>query len=135
MSRARRTRTAVALLVMLVATAGCSADQERPVRAVADEFYAALTDGRGAVACSSLAPRTVQELEQSAGAPCAEAVLDEELPPVGAPVESHVFGRMAQLRYRGETTFLARFADGWKVMAVGCTHRSPGSYDCKVKGG
>jgi hypothetical protein len=44
------------------------------------------------------------------------------------------------VRWTDETTFLSRYADGWLVLAAGCTPmpasaRGGGRYDCKVQGG
>jgi hypothetical protein len=40
---------------------------------------------------------------------------------------------MAQVRYAGETAFLTRFEDGWRIVAAACTPvRS--RYDCSIQG-
>jgi hypothetical protein len=48
-----------------------------------------------------------------------------------------VFGHDAIVRFSGDTVFLARFPEGWRVTAAGC---QPGPsdqkpYDCTVSGG
>ena len=46
-----------------------------------------------------------------------------------------MFGTTAQVRYEGETLFLARFDDTWRVVAAGCTAQRPKPYDCLLQGG
>jgi len=117
------------------ATAGCGPVHDDAVRRTAADFYAAHAVRDGNAACDVLAPRTRSELEQAAGAPCARAVLAEGLPAVGEPLDVRVFGTQAEVVWRGETTFLARFRGGWKVMAAACTPREQHPYDCRVAGG
>ena len=124
-----------ALALLAVATAGCGPVHEDAVRRTASAFYAAYTAGDATGACDALAPRTRSELEQSAGRPCAEALLEEDLPRVDEPLEVRVFGTQAEVVWRGETTFLARFRGGWKVMAAACTPREHHPYDCRIEGG
>ena len=102
---------------------------------VATRFYEAYTADDGAAACAELAPKTKSELEQSSGKPCDEAVLEEDVPETSAPLDVHVFGTQARVRWDGETTFLARFQGGWKVMAAACTARPDQPYDCGISGG
>ena len=48
-----------------------------------------------------------------------------------------VAGHSAQVRYSGDTVFLARFDDGWRVTAAGCRRVSTDPavpYDCAVDG-
>jgi hypothetical protein len=72
---------------------------------------------------------------QSAGKPCEQAVLEEDVAPADAPRRVSVFGTQAMVDYGGETTFLARFQRGWKVMAAGCTPVPQEPYDCAISGG
>jgi hypothetical protein len=84
-----------------------------------------------------LAPSTRSELEQSAGKPCPEAILEEDVPEASDPTATEVFGTMAQVRYADETAFLTRSDQGWLVLAVACGSRPEGPerpYDCQVKG-
>jgi hypothetical protein len=117
---------------------GCGAPQTSAVQGVADSFVAAVSASDGAAACRLLAPRTKSELEQTAGEPCAKALLAEDVPrrranqPAGA-VE--VYGTAAWVRTSSDTIFLARFQGGWKVSAAGCSPTTARMYDCVVKGG
>lgn len=85
-------------------------------------------------ACGLLAPETLKELEDADGA-CSGA-LPGKLRSVTGPAEStEVYGKDAIVRLATDTIFLARFPDGWRVTAAGCTRQRDGRpYDCKVKG-
>lgn len=103
------------------------------MRGVADRFYTAVAAQDGASACAILSPAARSELEQSAGKPCPRAILEEDVPAVAAPERIEVFGTMAQVRYAGETAFLTRFEQGWRVVAAACTP-TRAKYDCSVQG-
>ena len=133
--RARIVGSGAALVLVLGATTGCGPVHTDDVRRTAAAFYTAHAERDGAAACDALAPRTRSELESSAGAPCRRAVLAEDVPAVDVPTDLRVFGTQAQVTWRGETTFLARFQGGWKVMAAACTKQPDHPYDCKVSGG
>jgi hypothetical protein len=72
---------------------------------------------------------------QSAGAPCPSALLRDPLPRPGPVTASTVYGDQAQVRLRGDTAFVARFADGWRLVALGCRPRASRPYDCEVEAG
>lgn len=115
--------------------AGCGTLDDPAVRDTAARFYHAVASKDGAAACKLLAPATLSELEQSSGQQCQQAILAAGVPAVGEPWAVKVYESMAQVRYDGETAFLARFGSQWRVMAAGCTPQSHGlPYDCKVKG-
>lgn len=122
-------------VLLLAALAGCAPVHADAVRSTALEFYAAHASGDGKDACDHLAPRTRSEVAQSAQAPCAEALLEEKVPAVSEPTDVRVFGTQAEVKWGGETTFLARFRGGWKVTAAACTKRESRPYDCRVSGG
>jgi hypothetical protein len=124
----------VALLVALGATAGCGSSRAESAVEASDAFHEAVADGHGARACALLAPSTRSELEQSAGAPCAVAVLDEDVPLAASMLEVRAFGTMAQVRYRDDVSFLTRVDDRWAVLAAGCAPDRRGGYDCRVQG-
>lgn len=121
--------------VLLLGGSACSSSQDLPAQDAAEQFYAAVARHDGRAACRLLAPETLRQVEESAQAPCAEAVLQELRPEVRDPEQVKVFGTMAQVAYDGETVFLTRFRDGWKVMAAGCSPESLERYDCQVEGG
>ena len=126
--------TAVLAAVLL---SGCGAPVEgEEAGAAADAFTAAETADPSA-ACARLAPQTVKTLEKG-GATCQEALADAGLPAAGQRRSVEVAGHSAQVRYTGDTLFLARFDDGWRVTAAGCTRDSDDPsepYDCDVDAG
>ena len=131
-------RTSAGILVTMaavLAVAGCGQPHEQDVEGVAERFYDAYSAEQGGAACRQLAPETRSELEQSSGKPCDEAVIEEDVPTVSDLVHVRVYGTQAQVRWRGETTFLARFPSGWKVMAAACTPQHSGPYACTISGG
>lgn len=103
---------------------------------VVTDFYTALQQGDGAAACALLAPATRSALEQSSGSPCGEAILEEGLPTGPEPAEVTVFETAARATGPSDTAFLGQFAEGWKVVAAGCTPQAPEHpYDCLVAKG
>src|SRR5690242_19166387 len=140
MLRPVRDRRMAALLlppVALVALAGCATAGGRGEAAagVATRLLTAVQGKDGAAACALLAPDTASEVEQSGGKPCAEAILDEDLPGPGAVTGTAVYGQWAQVRIGGDTVFLAVFPGGWRVVAAGCKPRGDRPYNCEVQGG
>ena len=125
---------ALALTLPMILT-GCGSGQDEAVRERAGAFHDAVSSGDWARACALLAPQTRAELEAAAKRPCEGALAEEEIPAPAAPERVDVFGGMARVTYRGETQFLTRFADGWRLHAVGCTSQAPRPYDCAVHGG
>jgi hypothetical protein len=127
----------VALLVVATGSvSGCGGGQSGDVDAVARQFYQALLTRDGAAACAVLAPQTKQELEKSAKQACAGVILREGIHGEGGPRRTDVYGTAARVQLGEDTAFLARFQDGWKVMAAGCRrqpHDQP--FDCQVSGG
>ncbi len=132
-----RRRAAVLLLPGLLLVAGCGSVTERGDAAstVAVRMLSAVEGQDGAGACAVLAPDTAAALEESAGKPCAEAILEEDLPGAGTVTASEVYGQWAQVRLTGDTVFLGAFPGGWRVVAAGCTPRQNRPYDCTLQGG
>ena len=127
---------AVVVAASLAAT-GCGGPggREDAAAAVAVRLLDAVGQGDGAAACAVLAPETLAELEESADQPCAEAVLDEDLPAPGEVTGTDVYGQWAQVRLDDDTVFLAVFPGGWRVVAAGCQPRGDRPYDCALQGG
>lgn len=119
--------TTLALLLPTILT-GCGTSQDEAVRDSAASFQKALATQDWADACALLAPETRSEVEAAAEAPCPDALAAEDLPVPGTLDRVDVFGTMAEARYRGETLFLTRFADGWRLLAAGCTPQPPKPY-------
>lgn len=123
--------------VIGVALGGCGTDVERSEASrVADAFVAAEA-GAPQAACDRLAPRAVEDVEDD-GEQCATVLADLGLPTAGARADTTVAGHSAQVRYAGDTVFLALFADGWRVTAAGCDRTSTDPavpYECSIDGG
>ena len=132
--RAHRPLTLLAVGALLLS--GCSGQgnaEAGNAEAAAVSFGQSIA-GATTTACGLLAPETLKELEDSDG-PCATALPDDLQPSSGAPVSVEVYGKDAIVRLSSDTVFLARFREGWRVTAAGCTRTKPGRpYDCKVKG-
>jgi hypothetical protein len=126
------------LAVLALALTGCASvgNREQAAAAVATRLLTAVDGKDGATACAALAPDTASEVQQSAdGKPCAQAILDEDLPKPGPVTGTAVYGQWAQVRLADDTVFLAVFRGGWRVVAAGCRPRASRPYDCQVQGG
>jgi hypothetical protein len=98
-------------------------------------FAEAVADGNGAQACTLLAPATRAELESSAGKPCAEAVLGEDLPASTGVRSAEQYGSQSRVLLDRDVVFVSRFSLGWRVVAAGCEDRGPDHpYDCRIAG-
>jgi hypothetical protein len=86
-----------------------------------------------AEACAMLAPGTLTELENSFG-PCDRSLPRENLPVGSRVVDVDVYGKDAMVRLDHDVVFLARFDNGWKVTAAGCTPVQGRPFDCTLKG-
>ena len=129
----------VALPLVLIATtaAGCgSAASERDdAAAVVERLYAALEQRDGGAACEQLSERTFLELESRSGLRCREVITQLDL--AGGDVEkAEVVMTNAKVDLTGgESAFLSRGPEGWRVSAIGCKPpaRSDDPYSCEVE--
>jgi hypothetical protein len=124
----------LSLVVVLLVAAGCapmgSAENSNASRTALD-FERSLSNP--VHACVLLAPGTLAELEQSFGR-CDKALSDQHLP-VGTQVaDVDVYGKDAIVQLDKDVVFLARFDDGWRVTAAGCTPRQDRPFTCTIKG-
>jgi hypothetical protein len=126
---------AAALGAFALAGCGGPGGREDAAAAVAVRLLEAVDGDDGAAACDVLAPQTLADLEKSADQPCADAVLDEDLPAPGRVTNTNVYGQWAQVRLDDDTVFLAVFRDGWRVVAAGCQPQGDRPYDCALQGG
>jgi hypothetical protein len=134
-----RARAAILALAASLAGAvlGCGPTDRAPdAAAVAERFHAALDRRDGEAACSEVSEETASKLEDQAGAPCAEAILELELPRGGTAAETSVYVTSASvLLAEGGTDFLDEGSDGWKVSAAGCVPTAPDlPQDCELEG-
>jgi len=126
----------LAVAVLISAGCGASRSEQRDADATVERFYAGVQGNDGNAACQQLAPKTQQELEKSAGSTCARAIGDEDLPQPGETVvtRTEVYGQEAMVVMKGDTVFLARFPEGWKITAAGCEPQPGQPYDCQLQG-
>ena len=121
-----------------MAVCGCGAGAaESEARTAADAFLQAVGSDP-ASACERLAPETRSSLEESTGSSCDAALRQLGLGAAGSAESVDVAGHGAQVRYEGDTVFLALFDTGWLVTAAGCQRASDDRsepYDCDVEGG
>ncbi|MEV4392494.1 hypothetical protein [Nonomuraea sp. NPDC049607] len=117
---------------LLLAAVGCAVDTTSPARA-AERFHAAVAAHQENAACGLLARTTADKLPDP-GQTCAQALGDVKLGPGGRVTEVNVWGNEAQVRLAGDTVFLHRFADGWRVKAAGCRPVRDLPYECEVEG-
>ncbi|NRQ32856.1 hypothetical protein HII36_13540 [Nonomuraea sp. NN258] len=120
----------VVLAAVALAAAGCAVDTVSPARA-AERFHAALGAHREDAACAMLTRRTAEKLPDP-GQSCPEALRELGLGPGGRVTEVSVWGEDAQVRLAGDTLFLHRYSDGWRVKAAGCEPVRDMPYECEV---
>ena len=120
-------------MVAALLLTGCTPAEQPAALAAGRQFQAAVGAGDRAGACALLSPAARANLEQASARSCPEALAALPLP-AGATRSVEVWGGGAQVRLDAGALFLARFADGWRITAAGCTPRSDQPYDCLVEG-
>lgn len=136
MPRSSLTLTLVPAL-LAAALGGCSAQgsSQTDAAGAAAVRFSSIARSDAKTACSLLAPQTVSELQKGSGT-CARGLEDADPPAGGRLQDVEVYGLDAIARLDADTVFLARFDNGWRVTAAGCTPPpSDGPYDCDIKGG
>lgn len=129
----RRGASAALALAVLGGCAGQGNSEDANAQAAALEFSRSIAAAPGH-ACGLLAPQTLKALEETEG-PCAGALPDQLESAAGPAGSTEVYGKGAVVRLATDTIFLARFPEGWRVTAAGCTRQPEGRpYDCTVKG-
>ena len=123
---------AVALVPAVAGCAGQGSVEEGSASRAALAFLAE-AGSRPSDACGLLAPETLGELEDAEG-PCPRSLPQQHLPEAATVRRVEVYGKDAIVHLDGDTVFLARFDEGWRVTAAGCTAGGD-RYDCAVKGG
>ena len=124
----------LAVTLGLLVIAGCGRDDDRrQVRAVAEALYTAVQDGDGAEACARLSVAAASALEREERRPCPEAMTEVEL--TGARVTAvRIFETGAAAKFdTGNTAFLDRMDEGWRVSAAGCVVRGETPAICELE--
>lgn len=123
----------VAVATLVVSRCGGQGNAEADNVLAAVQRFAAATGSDPAQACGMLAPNTLSELEDSEG-PCADSLPKQDLPALHGVGPVTVYGKDAMVHLAQDTLFLARFDDGWRITAAGCTAQGNAPYKCKLKG-
>lgn len=124
---------ALCALLLLAGCAGQGSAEDAPAAETAERFAQAVSADT-ATACALLAPQTRVELESEHG-PCGRSLSQSDVPDDAGKVrEVKVYGKDAVAYLERDTVFLARFDDGWRVTAAGCTPNGDQPYECDVKG-
>lgn len=134
MTSSSRLAGAVALLAGL-ALAGCAGQgntENQNAQTVALRFEGSIANNP-TTACALLAPETIKAVEENGDA-CAKKLPQKADPARDRATSVQVYGKDAIVHVGTDTLFLARFADGWRVTAAGCTRQPDRPYDCKVRG-
>jgi hypothetical protein len=123
---------AVCVLTAVLAVGCGTGDDRDQARAAAQGLYAAFERHDGRAACDRMSPSLRAQLVDDEGGPCAKAVLDLKLSG-RTPDSVRVYAGSAVVRLAGggDTVFLSRTAEGWRVDALGCHPDGPGPYDCE----
>ncbi|MBO3750742.1 hypothetical protein J5X84_32085 [Streptosporangiaceae bacterium NEAU-GS5] len=112
--------------------AGCASAQAPAATRVAEGFYAAVAAADGAVACAYLTPSAAESLADDGD--CASALLDLKLTATPAPARTEIWGDEAQVKLGGDTLFLHRSGQGWRIRAAGCRPMGVRPYQCEIEG-
>jgi hypothetical protein len=107
--------------------AGCAATERPDVERAATDF----ASGDPTARCALLTPATLAAVERDG--PCVAAV-GTSVPSGTQVLQTSVWGDEAQVRLSGDTLFLTRIGDGWKVAAAGCAPNGDLPYECRVEG-
>ena len=134
--RLARASACAGALAALAGCAGCAGQgnaENGNVTVVAMRFAVAASSTDVTAACGLLAPHTLEALEETSG-DCPSALAADAPTEPGSLRSVAVYGKDAIVHLSGDTLFLARFTDGWRVTAAACTARQDRPYDCKVEG-
>ena len=108
-----------AALALLVGGCGSSDDRDQ-ARETVERFYAAIGDDEPEVACEQLGESTLEQLESQTGQPC-EGVITRLSYESGEVTRTQVYITNAKVDLdSGESAFLSRESDGWKLSAIAC---------------
>jgi hypothetical protein len=127
------------LIVACAALAGCGTSDDRDqARTTVERFYDAVRAERGLAACAQLTGPAVDAIESQSGRPC-RAVITRLEYGGGAIVRTQVAVNSAKVDTRtGESAFLEREPEGWRISAAGCrpvaSRPRDEPWDCEAEG-
>jgi hypothetical protein len=127
-------RFPVCVVAAVFAVGGCGGSSDTvPASDAAGKFVSALAVNNSATACSLLAPQAVRRIVVLRPEGCPEA-----LPTLGLPADRpdkvEVWSDTAQIKTKGDTLFLRKFPEGWRIVGAGCVPHGEEPYECKVDG-
>lgn len=115
-------RVALALVGLTLLAACGNAVNRDQVRSVVEDFYAAVRNDQGAAACNLLSEAAAKQLESQTGQSCRGVIT--RLDYAGGRTEVadvQIAATQAKvLLANGETMFLNRRSDGWRLTGVAC---------------
>ena len=108
-------------LVLLALVAGCGTSDDRDqARAAVERFYEAIRAGDGEAACEELGDSLVEQVESQTQQSC-RGVITRFAYEGGAITATEVYITNAKVDLdSGESAFLGREDDGWKLSALAC---------------
>lgn len=130
-------RGTCAVLAACLLAAGCgTGDREAALIEVSDRFHAAIGAGDGGSACAQMSEDAVESLEFEEQRPCADAVLELDLPRGARASSAEVYVTSGYADLPGpDVAFLEDGPDGWKVSSAGCAPSSPDHpHQCELGG-
>lgn len=108
-----------AVLAALAGGCGTNDDQDE-ARATVERFYAAIEAGDGEAACAELGEPLLEQVESQTQQPCPGVITRFEYEG-GAIVGDEVYVTNAKVDLQsGESAFLSRGDDGWRLSAIAC---------------
>jgi hypothetical protein len=109
------------LLLVAVLAAGCGTSDDRDQsRATTDRFYTAIREDDGAAACEELSDSLLEQVESQTEESCEDVITRFQYDGGGIDgVEVYITNAKVDLT-SGESAFLSREPDGWRLTAIGC---------------
>jgi hypothetical protein len=116
-----RSSRVLPVVLAALALAGCgTGDDREQARTVVERFYDAVRAGDDEAACAQLSEPLVEQVESQTEQSCRGVITRFDFEG-GAVVRAQVYVVNAKVDLRsGESAFLSREADGWRISGVGC---------------
>ena len=111
----------IVLALVAVLAGGCgTADDRDQARDTVERFYAAIDAGDAGAACAELGESLLEQVESQTQQSCRGVITRFKYESGGiASIEVYATNAKVDLT-TGESAFLSREADGWKLSAIAC---------------